>query len=111
MSITIINDFVLDEIAKDYAKEILDQVEYMEKKDQINDAYDLTYSFAECSDWVIYTDKAHLLCLNCNTDNGQDYVNDCHAGKAMTYNEMASAYAYGELHSRIVSALDDLFEK
>ena len=104
MTDPIINDFVLDEIAKDYAKEIFNQV------NNIDDGYDLTYSFAECCEWVIYTHKAHLLCLNCNTDNGQDYVNDCHAGEAMTYDEMGSAYAFGELHSRIMSALNDLFE-
>ena len=100
---TDINDFVLDEIAKDYADVIFDLV------DDIDDGCDLSHQYADDCEWVIYTHKAHLLCLNCNTDNGQDFVNDCYAGKAMTYDEMGSAYAYGELHSRILSALDDLF--
>ena len=104
MTDTIINDFVLTEIAKDYAKEIFDQV------DDIDDGYDLSHQFADGSEWVIYYYKAHLLCLNCNTDDGQNFVDECFAGKAMTYNEMASAYAYGEIHSRTMSALNDLFE-
>ena len=103
MTITPMNDFVLDEIAKDYAKEIFDQVE------DIDDGYDLAHQYADGCEWVIYTYKAHVLCLNCNTDNGQDFVNDCYADKVMTYDEMASAYAYGEIKSRTMSALNDLF--
>ena len=104
MTDPIINDYVLDEIADDYAKEIFDQVE------DIDDGYELAHQYADGCEWVIYTYKAHLLCLNCNTDNGQDFVNDCYSGASMTYNEMASAYAYGEIKSRIMTALDDLFE-
>ena len=104
MTDTIINDFVLDGIAKDYAKEIFSQI------DDIDDGYELAHQFADGCDWVKVYHKAHLVCLNCNTVNGQDAVSDCFSGAPMTYDEMGAAYAYCELHCRIMSALNDLFE-
>ena len=104
MTDKIMTDFELTILANNYAKEIFDQV------NDIEEGYNLAHQYADGCEWVIYTYKAHLLCLNCNTDDGQAFVNDCYAGTSMTYDEMGSAYAYGELHSRIMSALNTLFD-
>jgi len=105
MTDTIINDFILTDIAKDYAKEIHGQTSNMDE------AYDITHQFADSCEWVIYTYKAHMLCLNCNTDNGQAFVDDCCSGVSMFYDKLAMTLAYGELHSRIISELTDLFKE
>ena len=103
MTDTLINDFLLTEIAKDYAKEIFDQVS------DIDDGYELAHQKTNDCEWVSVYHKAHLLCLNCNTDNGEEFFYNRHSFKSMNYDEMGRLYAYGELYGRTMSALNDLF--
>ena len=100
-----INDFILDNIARDYAKEILEQTQ------DSDEAQDLAHQYADGSEWAIYHYKAHMLCLNCNTDRGEEFVEDCYSTDCtwrMTYDEMASSIVYGEILGRIMSAISDL---
>ena len=99
MTDLIINDHVLDTLASEYAKEIFEQTQ------DIDDAQDLAHQYADGSDWVIYHYKAHMLCQNCDIANGQEFVDDCWAKTPMSYDEMATMLAYGELYSRINTAL------
>ena len=94
-----INDFILDNIAKDYAKEILEQTQ------DYDVAQDLAHQYADGSEWAIYHYKAHMLCLKCKTDDGEEFADCC--SERMSYDEMASAIAYGELRSRIEAAIND----
>lgn len=102
MADLIMNDYLLNKLAKEYAKEIF------EKTQDIDEAQDLAHQYADDSEWVIYTKKAHTLCQNCDIVDGQEFVDDCRANTPMTYDEMASVLAYGELNSRIVTALYSL---
>ena len=96
-----INDFILDNIAKDYAKEILEQTQ------DYDVAYELAHQYADGSEWAIYYYNAQMLCLNCETDHGEDFLDDCYAGDRLTYKKMATVIAYGELLGRIMSAIND----
>jgi len=63
------------------------------------------------SEWVIYHHKAHELCLNCNTDQGEQAIDDMGGFPAnSTYNSMASLIAYNEIEARVSDALNTLFE-
>ena len=99
-----ITDYELDKIAMSYATDIL--------KETINnsgDPYDLAHEYADGSEWAIYYNKAHELCQNCNTDNGEQFFEDTlKPSETLTYNSIASYIAYGELHSRILDKLEKL---
>lgn len=103
-----LNDYKLNEYAQDCAREILKEVEKYG-----GDEYDLAHERADSSEWVIYYSKAHELCQNCNTDNGEAFIEDVGGSfeilpQPVTYDSLASGIAYGELHSRICQALDEL---
>lgn len=100
------NNRKLDELAKGYARDILVEVEK-----NGGDARDLAHEYADGSQWVIYYDRAHELCRNCDIDDGEEYARDTLANLGFSphtigYNEMATLIAYGELHARILRAID-----
>jgi hypothetical protein len=98
-----LNDYKLNEYAQDCAREILEEV-----KRYGGDEYDLAHEHADGSEWVIYYSKAHELCQNCDTDNGEQFYEDCGPWEDLTYDGVASIIAYGELHARICQAINEL---
>jgi len=101
---TNINDYKLDQYCKGIAKEICDVTP------EIDDAIDQGCEYADGSEYTIYHYKAHMLCQNCNTDQGEDFVADCWGDTPMTYDEMACRIAYGEIESRIRNEIYEIFE-
>ena len=100
-----LNDYKLDEYAKSYAKEILEEV-----SNHGGDEYDLAHEFVDSSPWVIYYHKAHQICQNCNTENGEAFLEDVGSPEPVTYNSLAVTIAYGELHARVCQAIDTMKE-
>lgn len=101
-----INDYKLDQIALDYAEEIWRDVD-----GDIDAATDQAHEYADGSEWVIYYHKAHELCQNCNTDHGEELLDDVGPGENPTYDGLAVLIAYGELNARINHALYELAEE
>jgi len=98
-----INDYVLNDIAAEYAAEILREVH-----EHGSDPDYLAHEYADGSEWVIYYSKAHQLCQNCNTENGELAAYDCgEPEEGWTYDGFAVAIAYHELCSRILQAIDE----
>lgn len=95
-----INDYTLNEYAADIADEILRECD-----GDRDDAVDLAQEYVDGSEWAIYYHKAHELCQNCNTDNGEQFY-DCGPWENLTYDGIASIIAYGELRARIEQAID-----
>ena len=107
------NNRKLDELAKGYAEDILAEVAMNHAGTVVGDAiaYDLARECAHGSQWVIYYDRAHELCRNCDIDDGEEYARDTLANlgfspHAIGYNEMATLIAYGELLARILRAIN-----
>ena len=96
-----INDYTLNEYAADIADEILRECD-----GDRNRAMDRAHESADGSEWAIYYHKAHELCQNCNTDNGEQFYEDCGPWDDITYDKIATIIAYGELHARIAQAID-----
>jgi len=96
-----INDYTLNEYAADIAEEIIRECD-----GDRDDAMDRAPEHADGSEWAIYYHKAHELCQNCNTDNGEQFYNDCGPWEDVTYDKIATIIAYGELHARIAQAID-----
>jgi hypothetical protein len=95
-----INDHALNEYAADIADEILRECD-----GDRDDAMDRAHEVADGSEWAIYYHKAHELCQNCNTDNGEQFFENCGPWEDITYNGIASIIAYGELRARIEQAI------
>ena len=98
------NDDTLTQYCNDIAEEIASQSEDMDA------ALDLVWQYADGSEHVIYYAKAHELCRNCDTENGEEFIQDCFSDVPMTYDDMACRIAYGEIGSRINHKLYEIFE-
>ena len=101
---THINDFWLTEYCNEIARDISRDARDFEQ------AMDWASESADGSEYVIYTYKAHMLCQNCNVDNGREFVRDCYGETWLEYDQQASAIAYGEILCRIQSAINSNFE-
>ena len=100
------NDYVLDKIAADYAAEIVS-----EAKGDIDIEQELAHQYADSSEHVIYHYKAHEICRNCNTDSGEDMIREVgEPNEGWTYNNMATAIAFWELNTRILVALKHIID-
>ena len=99
-----LNDYKLDQYCASIAEEL---VNYHEDLDE---ALDHVWEYADGSEYVIYYAKAHELCRTCNTDMGEDFIADCYSDVPMTYDEMACRIAYGEIENRIRCAVEEMFE-
>ena len=101
-----INDRLLDEIAQSYAQDIVADAGY--ENDTDISYQDGAHEYADGSEWVIYYSKAHELCANCNTDNGEMHLEDVGIPDDVTYDKLASIIAYGELYRRICERIVDI---
>ena len=98
------SDFNLDDMVASCAVEIFEQTADREE------GLDLVHQYADGSEWVIYYGKAHDLCRNCNTNQGEDFLAECHPDNGLSYNDMASTIAYGEIYTRLSQAVYGLYE-
>ena len=98
-----LNDFALTEYCNDIAQEICSDA-----SDE-NQAMDWAHESADSSEYVIYYAKAHELCRHCDTQHGEQFVADCWDNSPMSYDDMACRIAYGEIVTRIQSAIHNLF--
>ena len=102
-----INDRLLNEYAKSCAEDIIREI-----KAHGGDEHDMAHSYADSSEWVIYYARAHALCQNCDTSNGEAFASDCGEPEGgWSYDGFACVIAYGELHARILWALEHLTDK
>ena len=99
------NDYQLEQYCQSIAEDI-----FRDARDE-EQAMDWASESADSSEYVIYYHKAHELCRECNTEQGEDFVADCWGGEPMSYDEMACHIAYGEIYSRILAALWKMYEE
>ena len=72
----------------------------------------MAHEHADGSEWVIYYARAHALCQNCDTSEGEAFISDCcEPMHGWTYDSIACAIAYGELHARILWAIEHLTDQ
>ena len=98
------SDYNLDAMVADWAVEIFEQ------SDDLDAAIDMAHQYADGTEWVIYYAKAHELCAKCDTDNGEQFLEDVGHPETVTYDSLAVSIAYGEIYSRIVQAVQGLYE-
>ena len=112
------NDCQLNQYAESAARDIVDKIAGKALRENLLDvaavihggeACDMAHEHADGSEHVIYYYKAHAICQNCDTENGEAFLEDIGGpGKDATYNSIATTIAFGELHSRILRALYEM---
>jgi len=100
-----ISDYILNEEAKAIA---CDAVE--EQKKYGTDAEDYICQTVDGHAWVVYTYKAIKLCAECNTDEGEQWLDDCGYEKFKSFGDHATQLAYATLHELTMSEYNAMNE-
>ena len=94
--------------AEIFAEAIIDMADDETPETYLDDMNDRAHETADGHEIVIYHFKAHELCLYCNTDSGEEFLEDCGMPETPTYDSLASAIAYGEILARITAQINEL---
>lgn len=94
-----INDYILRREAKSLAEQAIAEVEHYG-----GDYFELLEQAVDGHEWVIYTYKALLLCAECDTSEGEQYVEDT-GQQTSSIGELATVTAYATL---LAAARDEL---
>ena len=100
-----INDYTLNQEAKDMARlAVLEELEYG------RNGQDILHEMCDGHEWAIYTHKALQVCAECNTDDGEEYLEDL--GQSYTdIGAHASAVAYATLLAKATEHFYTMREK
>lgn len=103
-----ITDYGLTRECEALAKEIFE-----EGGDQ-KEMFDRAHEYADSHEYVIYNWQALQLCANCDTSQGESFLDDIgfewKQGESTIYT-IATTIAYGEIRARIETALNDLVKE
>lgn len=100
-----IDDWMLGEECAALASEAL-----VEARKYGSDPEEILWQRIDGHEWVIYTYKAIRLCAECNTDLGEEFLEECGTTSFNSFDEHASMLAFGEMISRARRALNDMLE-
>ena len=97
-----INQYELEKEAIRIAKEA--EAEFLNHN---MDVYEYMHQTCEGHEWVIYTYKAIQLCAECNTEDGEEQLEEIDFRPA-SFSDHAYKLAYATLFQACVFAFDDL---
>ena len=115
-----ITDYALTKECEALAAEIFDAVKAehidpeapwdFDPEDYRDEMDDRAHESADGHQWVIYTYKAIQLCAECNTDEGEAFLEDVGPSQPITFGGLETQIAYGEMRARIMASIDELIE-
>ena len=100
------NDYELQRLAFDIAKEAIKEVEH-----HGGDHYEFIDQAAASSEHAIYTYRAIMLCANCCTDDAEAMLDENGCERFESFAHHASVLAEVTIHNAAVQALYDLRAK
>lgn len=101
-----------DQLAQDIFDEIMGEAAADEDADHHRDTMqDRAHEAADGHQWVIYHHHAHQICAECNTDEGEQFLEETGMPETPTYDGLATIMAYGEMRYRIGAKLDELCDE
>ena len=99
-----INNYTLNEEAREIAR-----LAVLEEKEYGTDAQQMLHEMCDGHEWVVYTYNAFQVCAECNTDEGEDYLEDL--GQSFTdIRAHAHAVAYATLLAKATEHYTELAE-
>jgi hypothetical protein len=110
-----INEYSANQEAKGIAAEIFkeeaqgwDPEDTKEADNHHDDLRELVDQYIDGHQWVIYNRMAAAFCANCDTELGEEFLEDIGMPDAPTFWGLASTITYGELHGRTMRELNYL---
>lgn len=102
------SDYELDKVAREYAKDL------WEEHEDFDIAKEAAFESVDSSEHVIYTARAISICGNCDTDAGEEWLEEAY-GKPFngcdTFAEVCTRLAFATLYTAVLTALDELEEE
>jgi hypothetical protein len=98
-----INDYLIREKAKEIAADAL-----LEATEYGSDPHDLMHEICDGHEWVIYTYKAIKLCAECDTSDGEQYLEDLGIDQFDSFADHATKLAFATLLGACHSAYAEL---
>ena len=98
-----INNYELQQEAKRLAQECFD-----EGDTHGEDPNEYLWQTCDGHEWVIYTYKAMLLCAECDTNDGEDYLDDIGFEQFESFANHATQLAFSTLYCAAMDALAEL---
>lgn len=71
-----------------------------EAKTYGTDAEQILWEMVDGHEWVIYTYKAIMLCANCDTDDGEEWLEGAGMTEHKSFDEHASVLAFATMITR-----------
>tara|TARA_R110000823_G_C15721865_1_gene478757 strand:- start:204 stop:530 length:327 start_codon:yes stop_codon:yes gene_type:complete len=99
-----INDYILQQEAKRLAQECLDEHDTL---DSLLEPSELLWNKCLGHEWSIYTYKALLLCAECDTSEGEDYLEGLDM-QHDSFSDHAFDVAFYTLYCAALNALEEL---
>ena len=87
-----INDFILRTEAEDIARQAMREVQ-----EYGGDVHEFMHQTCDGHEWIIYTYKALLLCAECDTSEGEQYLEDMGMGGFDDLTTRATRVAFATL--------------
>jgi hypothetical protein len=105
------NDHILtkecDSIARNIFEEIMENAAPDETpEDYRDDMMDRVHEWIDGHEFVIYYHKAIMTCAHCNTDQGEEFLEDTGMPKEPTFGGLACIIVYGEMCARVAESLN-----
>ena len=91
------SDFKINNDILNTEAEHLAELVNLEVKDYGGDAYDLLHEAVDGHEWVIYTYKALLLCAECDTTEGKQWLDEVGLEGTNDISKLATQVAYATL--------------
>jgi hypothetical protein len=113
------SDYALTKEAKSLAQEIFDTFKddnggaNFDAEASRDDMNDRAYEYADQSEHVIYTSRAIAICGNCDTDDGEEWLEGMYGTPfdgCETFGEVCTRLAFATLYTAIQNELDTLIE-
>lgn len=98
-----INNYILQQEAKQLAAQAL-----LEQKEYGTDAQQLLHEMCDGHEWVIYFTHAVKLCAECDTNEGENYLEDLGYEQFDSFSDHATQLAYATLLGACYEAYTEL---
>lgn len=98
-----INDYILHQEAKRLAEEAWQ--EYCDNGPTGGNAEDILYRVIDGHYWTVYTYNALLLCAECNTTDGEQWLDDIGLEPTDSLGELATRVAFATFYTAALSYL------
>ena len=93
-----------------FSETIADMASDETPEDYRDDMTDRVHETVDGHQWLIYYHYAHEICLNCDTTNGEEFLEDVGLPPQPTYDNLGMSIAYGEMRARVEAELQRLID-